>query len=92
MPIYWRNKLYTDEEREILWLQKLDKQKRYVMGEEINVSNGMNIYWDTLEYYREINKRMGYGTNEKNWDRIEYEEANRIIMQETRIKNAQQKI
>ena len=62
------------------------------MGEEINVSNGMNIYWDTLEYYREINNRMGYGTNEKNWDRIEYEEANRIIMQKTRIKNAQQKI
>ena len=88
MPIYWRNKLYTDEEREILWLQKLDKQKRYVMGEEINVSNGMNIYWDTLEYYREINNRMGYGTNEKEWDRIEYENKIRDIKIKTRISKA----
>ena len=24
MPIYWRNKIYSEEERELLWIQKLD--------------------------------------------------------------------
>ena len=30
LPIYWRNKIYSEEEREKLWLQKLDKEERYV--------------------------------------------------------------
>ena len=30
MPIYWRNKIYNDEEREKLWLYKLNKQERYI--------------------------------------------------------------
>ena len=25
LPIYYRNKIYTEEERELLWIQKLNK-------------------------------------------------------------------
>ena len=32
MPIYYRNKLYTEAERELLWLQKLDKEERWICG------------------------------------------------------------
>ena len=92
MPIYWRNKIYSEEERELLWIQKLDKQERWIQGERISIKNGMDEYYKTLEWYRKRNIELGYGTNENNWRRKEYEEANRIIMQETRIKNAQQKI
>ncbi len=28
LAVYYRNKLYSDEEREVLWLEKLDKQER----------------------------------------------------------------
>ena len=28
LPIYYRNKIYTEDEREILWLEKLDKMER----------------------------------------------------------------
>jgi len=39
MPIYYRNKLYTEEEREELWLNKLDKEERYVCGVKIRIRN-----------------------------------------------------
>ena len=30
MPIYYRNKIYTEEEKEKLWLIKLDNEERWV--------------------------------------------------------------
>ena len=32
LPIYYRNKIYNDEEREKLWMNLLDKNVRYVNG------------------------------------------------------------
>ena len=34
LPIYWRNKIYSEKEREQLWLQKLDENVRYIGGEK----------------------------------------------------------
>ena len=39
LPIYYRNKIYTEEERQKLWLNKLDKQERYINGTKISVKN-----------------------------------------------------
>ena len=38
LPIYYRNHIYTEEEREKLWLIKLDKEERWVCGEKVDVS------------------------------------------------------
>lgn len=75
LPIYWRNKAFTEEEREKLWLYQLDKGKRYVMGEEIDVTTdeGMNDYWQTLKYYQNKNTVLGFGNNEIDWNRRKYE-------------------
>ena len=32
LPIYYRNKIYNEDQREALWLEKLDKEERYVCG------------------------------------------------------------
>lgn len=88
MPIYWRNKIYSEQEREKLWLEKLDKQVRYIRGEKIDISKGMEEYWNILEWYRKRNKELGYGDNQYNWKRKEYEEEMRIIKQATRIERA----
>ena len=80
MPIYWRNKIYSDEEREKLWLQKLDKGERWICGERINISNGEETYYKVLKYYREKNKRLGYGDNTEDWNRKKYEEERRMWM------------
>ena len=49
LPIYYRNKIYSDEEREQLWLNKLDKQERYVMGIRISVKKDESEYNKVLE-------------------------------------------
>lgn len=86
LPIYLRNKIYNEEEREKLWQEKLDKEKRYVGGEEIDISKGEENYTETVEYYRKINNRLGYGSNKINWDRRKYEHERRNINYITRTK------
>lgn len=79
MPTYWRNKIYSEKERELLWLNMLDKQIRYVRGEKVDVSKGFKEYDELVKYHRINNIKLGYGTDEKNEERIEYERRRRII-------------
>lgn len=91
MPIYYRNKIYTDEEKEKLWIQKLDKKERYICGEKIDISKGEEEYNKTLKYYQDKNKRLGYGDNKKNWDLKRYENERRNIKIKERINNIKPK-
>ena len=77
LPTYWRNKLYNDQEREALWIQKLNKQERWVGGERIDISKGDQEYYETLEWYRKRNQELGFGTGKINWTRQQYEEERR---------------
>lgn len=86
MPPYWRNKIYSDEEREKLWLIKLDKNERWICGEKVKADDSEEIR-RLREYHRMRNKELGYGDNSKNWDKIEDEKIRRIIIQNTRINN-----
>lgn len=85
LPIYWRNNIYTEEEREKLWIEKLNKETRYIMGNKIDVSKGYEEYDKTLKEYQETNIKLGYGNDSKNWELAEYEKARRIIIQQTRL-------
>lgn len=85
LPTYWRNKIYTDEEREELWIQKLNKQERWVDGIKIDISKGLEQYYKALEAARTKNERLGYGTDEKNWNREQYERDQRKINLQKRI-------
>lgn len=91
LPIYWRNQIYSEEEREKLWLEKLDKQERWIMGEKIDISKNEESYYKTLEHYRDLNKRLGYGDDSINWERKNYENERRKIMIATRIAKANEK-
>jgi hypothetical protein len=83
MPIYYRNKIYSEEEREQLWLIKLDEDVRWVMGEKVKGSG--KDYMKLVEYYRKENKRLGYGNDEKNWDRLVYENERRKMNMKKRM-------
>lgn len=61
LPIYYRNKVYTEEEREQLWLNKLDENKIYIMGEEVKADDIETIN-GLLKYYRRQNAEMGFGS------------------------------
>lgn len=91
LPIYYRNKIYTDEEKEKLWIKKLDEQTRYICGEKIDISKGEEEYYKTLEWYRAKNERLGYGNDKKNWSLKKYENEKRNINLITRIKKANEK-
>lgn len=91
LPIYYRNQIYNDEEKEKLWIKKLDQQKRYVGGEEVCIKDGEEKYYQILEYYRKINQRLGYGNNKIDWDKRKYENERRNLNIKKRIQNAYSK-
>lgn len=73
LPKYYRNKMYNEEQKEKLWMNMLDKETRYVLGQEIKVKDSDNEYYAALEDAREKNKRLGYGDDSKEWSREEYQ-------------------
>jgi hypothetical protein len=88
MPIYWRNKIYTEKEREKLWMQQLDKGKRYVLKQEIDVTTekGEEEYKNALIWAQKINTQKGYGKKVWNWDLEKYENERRKLKQLERAK------
>lgn len=87
LPIYYRNKIYSEEEKELLWLQKLDKNIRFVCGEKIDISINDNDYYKTLQHYRERNKKLGYGDESEIWSIKRYKEQRRELKERQRKKN-----
>lgn len=92
LPIYYRNKIYTEEQREQLWLNRLDKEERYVLGEKISIKDGEEAYLKALPYARKINQELGYQSpDQKTTEQQEYERHMRRIKQQTRIEKARKK-
>lgn len=87
LPNYWKNKIYSDDEKENLWIQKLDKEERWICGEKIDLTKkgAEQLYYQTLEWHREKNKILGYGNDEINWSRKKYENERRLLIQNERL-------
>lgn len=68
MPTYLKNKMYTEEERENLWIEKMDKGVVYVKGIKIEGNTPREIDFNAekaREYWRRENLRAGYGKNKE---------------------------
>lgn len=89
LPIYYRNKIYSDEEKEKLWLEKLDKKERWVNGIRVDISKGEDKYYEILKQEQKKNKRLGYGDNSINWERKRYENERRNLKIMERIKKVE---
>lgn len=83
LPIYYRNAIYTEEQREKLWIQKLDENIRWVDGRQVAADDERG-YYKLLEQARKKNKKLGYGDNTINWDRKRYENERRNIIKRNR--------
>lgn len=87
LPIYWRNKIYNEQQREQLWLYKLDKEQRWIMGERISIKNHNYQEYDrTLKWYQRKNKQLGYDSDEIKWEVKQYEQQRRKLMNEKRLR------
>lgn len=69
MPRYYKDKIYSEEEKELLWLQKLDKGETWVMGERCKIDS--EEYKNLLSYYREQAKQI-HGDNIALWKEKQY--------------------
>ena len=85
MPIYYRNKIYTEEEKEELWIKKLDEQTRYINGIKIDISKDEEDYYRVLADQRILNSKLGYGDNKKDWKKHRYEQERRNLIKQERI-------
>ena len=85
LPIYYRNKIYNDDEKEKLWLEKLDKEERFVDGVRVDIANGNEEYYKLLEVKRAKSKRLGYGDDSDNWELKEYENQRRNLKKMERM-------
>lgn len=72
LPIYYRNKFWNEKERNKLWANLLDKQKRYIRGIEIDISKGDDRYYSILREQQKDNKILGYGSTEQEWQKEDY--------------------
>jgi hypothetical protein len=85
LPTYYRNKIYTDEQKEQLWINKLNKNERYVDGQKIDISNGEEEYYNALKAAQAKSKALGYENDETNWKRKYYEEERRKAIHQKRL-------
>lgn len=86
LPIYFRNKFFNDNMREDLWIQKLDENKRYVLGTEITNTNtieGEDRYFRVLKKAQEKNLTLGYGDNTKEWQKQTYNITRKMLIKGT---------
>lgn len=65
LPQYFKRKLYTDEQREDLWINKMNKGIQYVCGEQIDVSTteGLIKLEQCREWHRKRSEKIGYKKN-----------------------------
>lgn len=82
LPLSWRNKLYTDREKELIRIEKENKNERWVWGERVDISTekGVKEYEKLQQWYRMKNARLGYGSKEQNWEQKMYEHNRRNEM------------
>ena len=67
LPKYYHDKLYTEEERENLWIIKQERGYRYIAGEKVSTDNLEE--WDNLTRYYQRRAEQLYGDNPEDWER-----------------------
>lgn len=91
LPTYYKNHTYTEEEKEKLWIQKLDQNIRYLGKKKYYFPDDQERYFKDLQYAQEQNEKLGYGTDEVTWDEKEYQNQLRQLQIEKRKAKASQK-
>lgn len=67
LPQYYRNKIYTEKEKEQMWIEKIEKEELYVLGHKIRNINttGKQELSRAINYARIQSKKLGYGGGEE---------------------------
>lgn len=71
LPIYYRNKLYTDEEREQLFLNKIEKGEVWILGQKVNIADE-KTYFNLLKQMQKECQEL-HGDDPMQWEEAKYE-------------------
>ena len=71
LPIYWRNLIYTEEERQKLWEYRLNENKRYILGAECKADD-LKKFTKLNERARQFNKELKFGDDKTKRDTLYY--------------------
>lgn len=85
LPKYYANKFRNEEEREQIWREFMDTEKETISG--INYSRKTTSDESLSNITRkaqEINKKMGYGDDSKEWRKREYNITKRMLQKQRR--------
>ncbi len=78
--------MYSDEERDKLWIEKQERGYRYIMGEKVFVDNE-DSYNNLLEYYQRMGNQL-YGDDPEEWDAArQRERLRKMKLYRERMKN-----
>lgn len=84
LPQYYRNYIYSDEEKEKLWIEKQERGYRYIGGEKVDMND--EDTWNNLtKYYQGLNERI-YKFSPEAWS----QEVQRKRLE--RMRNARRKM
>lgn len=70
LPIYYRNQIFTEKEREKLFIDKIEKGIIYVMGQPV-ARDDEEYYMALLDEGRKTEQKL-YGYNVKEWEEQKY--------------------
>lgn len=79
LPRYYKNKLYNEEERELIWRDYMDKEQTTMAGNvyQKDVENG--IIGNIQRKAQEQNKFHGFGDDSKEWRKKPYNITRRML-------------
>ena len=72
MPMYLKNKIYTEKEREDMWLERLNRGIRYINGEKYDTTTkkGLREFMNALQHAQKTSERLGNPANP--WHKKKY--------------------
>lgn len=88
LPVYLRNNIYSEDEREKLWIEKLDAGIMWIDGKKYNIKTQEKEYMQELKRAQKRSEALGYGNRKGTWDEKKYEEDRRKLKQQERITKA----
>lgn len=91
LPTYYKNKLFTEDEKELIWRDFMDTDKETIAGINYNhrtTDNGTLA--NIVDKAQEINKRLGYGDDSKEWRKKPYNITKRMLQQIERNKRIEE--
>ena len=88
LPVYYRNQLFTEKERELLFIDKIEKGIIYVMGQPVH-RDDEEYYLKLLDEGRKTEQQL-YGHNIQNWEQQKY--LSRLRRQKKKQKKAEEEL